>query len=57
MIKRLIILPLSRDPSSRFLPWIITFSAFGSVSNGRGTNVQTTKRDDRNVVCAEGGRW
>lgn len=25
MIKRLIVLPLARDPSSRFLPWIITF--------------------------------
>ena len=31
-------------------------SAPGSVSNGRGTKVQTTKRSATNVVCAEGGR-
>ena len=32
-------------------------SAPGSVSNGRGTKVQTTKRPATKVVCAEGGRW
>ena len=29
----------------------------GSLSKGRGVNVQTTKRSDRNVVWADGGRW
>ena len=32
-----------------------TFNAPGSVSKGRGTNVQTTNRLEQKVVWAEGG--